>query len=258
VNPDSLSITLRPRSLAETADLALLFLVRHVQQYWFVSTLCLVVPAVAFYAISLHLGGFTTWLLVYLWAWLVEGIFVQLGAELLFGNRITTGKLLLTVLRRAWPYFIAMTVTQLWFAVQACTLILLPRGYSRMALFPEVILLEGLRGEAALGRCARLGRLFERRLGGLLGLSILIVVLVAILVEILGQVLFVLFMIPGTPPGDLFEQGISLASILGVLGVVPLLGTTRLFVYVGERARQDGWDVQLRFQGILARESELS
>lgn len=257
MNPNALSITLRPRSLAETADLALLFLVRHLKCYRLVSVLCLVIPAVALYAVSLRWGALATWLLLYLWAWLVEGVFVQLGAELLFGNRVSTGTLLGTVLRRAWPYLATMTVTQLWFAVQACTVLLLPRAYGRMALFPVVILLEGLRGRPALGRCGRLGRLFEHPLGWLFGLSSLIVGLAAILAEVLMQVVFMLFMIPGAPPGDLFEQGISLASIVGVLGTVPLLGTTRLFVYVGERARQDGWDVQLRFQGIAAREKDV-
>jgi hypothetical protein len=56
------------------------------------------------------------------------------------------------------------------------------------------------------------------------------------------------------PPFEDLSEGGSLYAIVGVLVAVPLFVTARLLAYVGGRAEQDGWDVQLRFQALKARE----
>jgi hypothetical protein len=56
--------------------------------------------------------------------------------------------------------------------------------------------------------------------------------------------------------GRLLEDGGSLYAVLGALSAVPLLSTLRLLAYADGRAQLDGWDIQVRFQAIRAREEE--
>jgi hypothetical protein len=140
------------------------------------------------------------------------------------------------------------------FGFLAVTVVLLPRGFAGSALVPEVVLLEGLRGGAALRRARRLGTTLARSMSGL-GLSTLVgFFMAAVLGDELGSTAFEFVLSLGSPGERLFADGGSPYAVFGVLAAAPLFVTARLLSYVDGRAEQDGWDIQLRFQALKARE----
>jgi hypothetical protein len=80
------------------------------------------------------------------------------------------------------------------------------------------------------------------------------IVVLAMLADQLGSATFEFLLSLGSPFESLFEDGGSLYAMLGALAAVPVTVTARLLAYVGGRAEQDGWDIQLRFQALRARE----
>ena len=256
MSPVSLSIALRPRTLLETCDLAFAFMRRNMSAYLAASFVTLLLPGVCFYAVgeSLHVGWPRVWLAVMAWSVLIQGVFTLLGGELLFASNVSLRR----VARRfAWSligYLTLLLVSSARLLVLAMTVVLAPRAFATSALIPEVVLLEGLRGRSALRRGERLGATLSRKM---LGFGLLVVFgtcAAAILAEALCWAVFNFLLQLGSPVGRLFDDGGSLYAVLGALGAVPLLTTLRLLAYADGRARQDGWDIQVRFQAIRTRD----
>ena len=142
------------------------------------------------------------------------------------------------------------------FVLFALTVILIPRGFAGSTLIPEVVLLEGLRGGAALRRGRRLGATLGRAMLDFGMITLAGFATAAVLADQLGSATFEFLLSLGSPLESLFEDGGSLYAMLGVLAAVPVLVTARLLAYVDGRAEQDGWDIQLRFQALRAREEQ--
>jgi hypothetical protein len=259
MSPVSLSIALRPRTLLETCDLAVAFTRRSLGVYWAVSLATLLVPGVCFYAIgqSLDVGWSWIWLMVAVWSVLIQGAFTLLGGELLFASNVSLRAVALRFARSLPGYVAVLLVSLARLFLLAMTVFLAPKAFAAAALIPEVVLLEGLRGRSALRRGERLGATLSRKMVGFGLLVVLGTCAAAILAEALCWAVFDFLLQLGSPFGRLFEDGGSLYAVLGALAAVPLLSTLRLLAYADGRARQDGWDIQVRFQAIRARDEVL-
>jgi hypothetical protein len=256
MNPVSLSIALRPRTLLETCDLAFAFIRRSLPLYLTASFVTLVVPGVCFFGVgeSLRVGWAQIWLAVAAWSVLAQGIFTLLGAELLFASDVSLRRISLRFARSLFGYLVVLVASAVRLVALSATVILAPRAFATSALIPEVVLLEGLRGRSALRRGDRLGATLSRRMLGFGLLAVFGTCSAAVLAEALCWALVDFVLQLGSPVGRLFEDGGSLYAVLGALAAVPLLATLRLLAYADGRARQDGWDIQVLFQAIRARD----
>ena len=258
MNPLTLSIALRRRSPLETCDLALAFVRRAFRPYFVLWLGALGVPGVALYAFHRYaeLDWLSTWLLLGAWITLVQGLFTLLGGELLFAAEASPRRVLRRFLASFGRYTFALVASRIVFALFAMTVILIPRGFASSTLIPEVVLLEGLRGDAALRRGRRLGTTLGRAMLDFGMVTLAGFATAAVLADQLGSATFEFLLSLGSPLESLFEDGGSLYAMLGVLAAVPVLVTARLLAYVDGRAEQDGWDIQLRFQALRAREEQ--
>ena len=103
----------------------------------------------------------------------------------------------------------------------------------------------------------RAARMIARNVVSVVGLLLLLslaaagFVFVAEMLVTNGLLDFVLQL--GRPFGSLFDEGGSVAALLGLFLAVPYWTTVRFLSYIDLRTRRDGWDVQLRFMAIQAR-----
>jgi hypothetical protein len=256
MSPLTLSIALRRRTPLETCDLALAFVRRAFRPYLTLWAFSLGLPGLTLYAWHRYaaLSWVTTWFLLVAWVVVVQGLFTLLGAELLFANEASIRRIVRRFLGSFFAYLFAMIASRIVFVFLAMTVILIPRGYAGSTLIPEVVLLEGLRGHAALRRARRLGTTLARPMldFGVVTLSGLF--MAGVLADRLGSTTVEFVLSLGSPFESLFDDGGSLFAMLGVLAGVPVVATARLLSYVDGRAEQDGWDIQLRFQALKARE----
>jgi len=260
VNPLALSIALRRRTALETCDLALAFVRRSFRSYFTLWLGTLGLPGVLLYAVHrvADFGWLTTWLLLAAWIVLVQGFFTLLGGELLFASQASSKRVARRFFASFGRYLVALVASRLVFALHAVTVVLFPRGFAGSTLIAEVVLLEGLKGGAALRRGRRLGSTLGR---AMLDFGMMLLVgfaTAAVLADQVGAAVFTFLLSVGSPFGSLLEDGGSLYAMLGVLAAVPVVVTARLLAYVDGRAGQDGWDIQLRFQALRAREETAS
>jgi hypothetical protein len=260
VNPLSLSVALRRRTTLETCDLALAFVRRSFRPYFTLWLGALGVPGVLLYVLHrvAELGWVSTWLLLAAWIVLVQGFFTLLGGELLFAREASPKRVVRRFFASFGRYSFALVASRFVFALLALTVILIPRGFAGSTLIAEVVLLEGLKGDAALRRGRRLGSTLGR---AMLDFGMILLVgfaTAAVLADQLGSAIFTFLLSVGSPFESLFDDGGSLYAMLGVLAAVPVVVTARLLAYVDGRAGQDGWDIQLRFQALRAREEPVA
>lgn len=258
MNPLALSIALRRRSPLETCDLALAFVRRGFRAYFTLWLWALGVPGLALYALhrTLQLGWGLTWFLLALWIVFVQGLFTLLGGELLFAEAASTRRVARRFFGALPSYLVAMIGSRILFALFALTLVLLPRGFAASTLMPEIVLLEGLRGDAAFRRGRRLGTTLGRQMLDFGVVTLAALATAAVLADQLGSAVVGFVLSFGSPFESLSDDGGSLYAMFGVLFAVPVIVTARLLAYVGGRAEQDGWDVQLRFQALKAKEEQ--
>ena len=256
MNPLALSIALRRRTTLETCDLALAFVRRAFRPYFTLWLSTLGLPGLGLYALhrAVELSWFWTWLLLGAWMSFTQGLFTLLGAELLFASEASPRRVFDRFVSSLSGYLFAMIMSRVTFGLLALTVLLVPRGFAGSALAPEVVLLEGLRGSAALRRARRLGTTLARSMSALGVITLSGFVTAAVLADEIGSAAVEFVLSLGSPFESLFDDGGSLYAVLGVLVAAPLFVTARLLAYVGGRAEQDGWDIQLRFQALKARE----
>jgi hypothetical protein len=258
VNPLTLSIALRRRTPLETCDLAVAFVRRAFRPYLYLWLGALGLPGIALYALHRYaeLDWFSTWALLAAWIVLVQGFFTLLGGELLFANQASPRRVARRFFANFGSYLFVLVVSRVIFVAFAFTVVLLPRGFAGSTLISEVVLLEGLRGDAALRRARRLGATLGRPMLDF-GVALLFAfAAAAVLGDKLGKATLEFLLSVGSPFESLLDDGGSLYAMLGVLAAVPFVTTARLLAYVDGRAEQDGWDIQLRFQALRAREEQ--
>ena len=255
-------VALRERGLLDVLDLTVRFIVAHASIYVRL-TLAVVVP----------LGGLVTWAVSYLEvapAWLVlivSAHFVQLPFTALAGRLVFERDVRLRdVLRdtlRVLPRAFGMRFLQLAGIVGGGLVACIPGFWLAAAWIfaPEVLVLEGSRPIATLGRARRMvNRQFGTAIGALAVLSLLHAVATYLFdrggITVLGELLQV------TPPEPAFTWSplhLGAPTVLAALGFwlfVPFGTTARFLVYIDLRTRSEAWDVQTRFAAIAARLAE--
>lgn len=258
MNLGAAAIVLRPRTLAEVLDLACRFsfstaLGLHAR----LSALVLLPGFAACLALrhALGWGWIEVWAVAVLFASLAQGAFTLAVSRLLFSEELGARAVLRLFARRLGSYFVALFLSRLLLAVAALPgLVGLPLVWPRLLFVHEASLLEGARATDALRRANRFAIAAGDAIGALFALlgTQAGIVLAA---ELLGQGLVDEVLQIGRPFGGLFTDGGSPYALCGFLLSVPYVATARFLKYIDARTRADGWDVQLRFMAIAAREA---
>jgi hypothetical protein len=184
-------------------------------------------------------------------------VFTVAVGRLLFSEELGAGQVLRLFGKRLGAYLGMLIASRTLLALSALPFLIgVPFLWPRLLFVYEASLLEGAGATAAVQRSARFitGRAAEV-LGALLALIVTQAGIVAC-VELLGQGLVQEVLQLGAPFGALFWDGGSPYALAGFFLSIPYVATARFLHYIDARTRSDGWDVQLRFMAIAAREGE--
>ncbi|EDM75145.1 hypothetical protein PPSIR1_30988 [Plesiocystis pacifica SIR-1] len=258
---DAARIVLRPRSMSETLDLALRFCTEPAAKLYAKLSAATLLPAylatVAVYWF-LDLDPFDVWLLALAIVTPLQGVFTVAVGRMMFAEDIGAAEVLGQYMRRLPAYLGTLILTRLLIALTSLGffLIIPPLwGWAQTTFSHEACLLEQAGPSAAFKRGQGMVKVNAMSTAGLLLLMSLAAMAFVMSAEGLfnyGLLEFVLQL--GMPLGSLFDDGISMAALLGLFLVVPFWSTARFLAYVDQRTRRDGWDVQLRFMAIQVRE----
>jgi hypothetical protein len=158
--------------------------------------------------------------------------------------------------RRLPSYVAALVASRIVMAVAALPILALPFAWVALLFVHEASLLEGA---GAVQACQRASRFVKGRGAQALGLLVLLLAgqLGAVLIcELLGQSLLDDVLQLGKPLGAAFEDGGSPFALAGLLASVPFVSTARFLQYIDTRTRADGWDIQVRFLAVNAKDAE--
>jgi hypothetical protein len=259
MNLGASAIVLRPRSLAEILDLACrlscsLALGLYLRLSALVLLPCLGLCLALRHA--LHWEWRAVWAVAIALGVLVQGVFTVAVGRLLFSEALTARQVLALYGRRLGAYLGMLFLSRILLAVAALPFLLgLPLAWPRLFFVHEASLLEGAGAMEAMRRSSRFS---GRDLGGVLvALAAVLATQVGfvLVAESLGDFLVNSVLQLGKPFGALFADGGSVYALAGFFLSVPYFVTARFLQYIDARTRSDGWDVQLRFMAIAAREA---
>jgi hypothetical protein len=255
---DECAIVLRPRSVAEVMDLACRVCAVNAGIYLRVAAVA-ILPC---FAVCVALRYWLSWDWGWVWtaaaglATIAQGAFTVLAGKLIFSEKLTVREVLAGFARRLPSYLGALLVTRAVMAISAFTFfIALPLLWVYMLFAHEASLLEG----AGPIETARRSTRFIKGRGGV-AFQLLLLLLVAEVsaiacVEVLGDGIVNDVLQLGQPFGSLLEEGGTPFALLGYFLSVPYVATARFLQYIDVRTRADGWDVQVRFIAIVAKDS---
>ncbi len=259
MNLGASAVVLRPRTLSEILDLACRLSCSLALGLYLRLAAVLLAPCLA---VCLALRYALEW--KWLWVWsvavalaaVVQGVFTVAVGRLLFSEALTARQALGLFGRRLGGYLGMLFVSRIVLALAALPMGLgLPFLGPRLLFVHEASLLETAGPAEAVRRAGR----FAAGRGGsvLLALLALLVTQAGIVVtaELLGQGLVDDVLQLGKPFGKLFWEGGSPFALAGFLLSVPYVATARFLHYIDSRTRSDGWDIQLRFMAVAARET---
>ena len=244
-------VALRERSLVDVLDLAIRFCVTHAGAYARMS-LVMIAPAFATtWSVAQAHGWWVAWPLAVLLASLIDGCFVALASRLVFGHARVRDALRATA--TVLHHLVAVRLVQGIALLASLSLLGMPWLWLGAVLLfmPEVVVLERATllevwvrsfvvAHSGLGIAASARFL----LSGLVGASVLFA-------DMAGRELQGILEI--RPDPSILEKGGSTLALLGFWAVLPLVATTRFFVYLDVRTRAEGWDIQTRFAALVAR-----
>jgi hypothetical protein len=254
------AIVLRPRTISEVFDLACRLCCSLAFGLYARLGLAVLLPILAV-CLGLRYGLDAPWWSVWLVAAALEpfaeGVFTVAASRIIFSPRIAPREVLGLFGNRFGAYLGSLVIHLLAIGVSAFTFfILLPFVAIRLLFLGEACLLEGLGGSRGLERSQAL---VAHRSGNALLVAIMLLLSRVGLVlasEMLFNGLVDDVLQLGRPFGALFDDGGSPAALAGFLLSAPFAATARFLQYIDTRTRSDGWDVQLRFTAIRAREQE--
>jgi len=259
VKLDRSLVVLRPRTVAEVLDLACLLCCSLGLRLYARLGAAVLLPGWGLCLVlryALGWGWLGVWLIALGYATLAQGVFTVAAGQLIFAERLTAREVLGALRGRWGSYLGAMLLSRFVIALSSLTLLLLPLAWIRAMFVPEASLLEGAGAGTASTRAAQLiyGRssdAFVALMGMLLSQAAFVLV-----AELLGHGLLGTVLQVGRPFGSLFGDGGSPSALLGLLLAVPFVATARFLQYIDMRTRTDGWDIQLRFMALSARERQ--
>ncbi len=261
MNVQQARITLRPRTLAETFDLALRWCTSVGRTLYLRLCLILLLPAVfACYGLRVvaELPWTQVWLVAAFVAMVLQGPFTIAASRLMFETEVTARSVLRQFLGRLGAYLVALVATRILFAVGLAVVLAWPWTWAYGAFVHEAVLLENQGGFAGVRRG---GKFAAGQYGAVLGLGmglLCAIVLFIVAADQAGSVLFDFVLQIGRPFGDLLEDGGSLAALVGFFAAVPYVVSVRFLQYIDSRTRRDGWDLQFAFLSLVVAEQAAS
>jgi hypothetical protein len=202
------------------------------------------------------------WTLLVVASHFVQLPFTALAGRLVFERDVRLRDVLRDSLR-VMPRAIGMRILQLGGIVGGGVVFCIPAAWLGAAwLFaPEVLVLEGSKPVATLGRARRMVNRHFGIAAGALALLVLLHVTATLLFDAAGRtILDEIFQF--TPPDAVFTfspMHLAAPTVLASIGFwlfVPWGATARFLVYIDLRTRSEAWDVQTRFAAIAARHAE--
>ncbi len=258
MNLDRAAIVLRPRTVSEICDLAVRLTFSLALPLYAKLSAIVLLPLLAG---ALALRHFARWEWFYIWlvaipaANLAQGVFTVAAGRLIFAEDLRVREVLGAFGRRLPSYFFALIASRLLLGLAALPLFSLPFAWVALIFVHEASLLEGAGPVQACQRASR----FVRGRGGPAFL-LLLMMLVAqgagvLIAEVVGQSVLDDIFQAGKPFGSMWEDHGSPFAMLGLLLSVPIIATARFLHYIDTRTRADGWDIQVRFLGIAAKDT---
>ncbi len=247
-------IAFRPRTLAETFDLALRWVPTVGGRLYLVLGLLFLLPAaIACYLLAALADWpwFPVWLVAIGIAMVFQGLYTIAASRLMFERDVTVRSVVAQYVRKLPSYLVALLITRFISAVGLFTFIGLPWMWAYGAFVHEASLLEGHDAMAAVRRG---GAFTARQYGNVVLMGVGQLIALFAFVAAADQVEYMLldFVLQlGRPFGALFEHGGSAGALVGFFAAVPLLATVRFLMYIDGRTRRDGWDIQLAFLAVV-------
>lgn len=261
MNLDQARIVLRPRSSSEILDLALRFMSEAAGKRYLHIGLLTLLPAwlICVYArFGLHWEWVSVWALALAFVTPLQGLYTIAVGKLMFAEEVRLREIFGQYFRRLPAYLVTLVLTRIMIGVMGLLAFLVIPPFwmwGRVNYVHEACLLEQAGPVDAINRAARM---IARNTLGAVGLVLLLLVAAAgfiVVTELLLNDGLLDFMLQlGKPFGSLFDEGGSAAALLGAFLAVPYWATARFLAYVDLRTRRDGWDVQLRFMALQAKQ----
>lgn len=259
MNLGASAIVLRPRGVAEIMDLACRFTFTRAFGLYLRLSAVFLLP---FYAavVALHylleLEWWHTALIGLSLATWLEAPFTLAASRAMFNEKPTTKQVLKSFWSHIGSYTGAMIIKGLVISatgVLTCGLgffIFAPSG----TYVPEVTLLEDSTGTAAWGRSKRL--VGQRSSDAFMAFASLFVAQVAFAFgfEVFGQALVSTILQLGQPFGSVLQDGMTPFFLAGIFLAAPYIATSRFLAYIDTRTRADGWDIQVKFMSVVAKD----
>lgn len=256
---DRAAIVLRPRTVAEVVDLAFRLTFSLALPLYAKLSAIVLLPIFAGLLALRHAAEWTwygVWIVAIAAANLAQGIFTVAAGRLIFSENLGVRDVLSAFVRRLPSYFMALVASRVVLAVAALPVLALPFAWVALVFVHEASLLEGA---GAVQACQRAARFVSGRGAQAFGLLVLLLAgqFGAILIgELLGQSLLDDVLQLGRPLGSAWRDGGSPFAIAGLLASVPFVATARFLQYIDTRTRVDGWDIQVRFLALSAKDTE--
>lgn len=263
MNLDQARVVLRPRSSSEILDLALRFMSEAAGKRYLHIGLLTLLPAwliCVYTRFGLHWEWPAVWALALAFATPLQGVYTIAVGRLMFAEQVRLRDIFLQYFRRLPAYLVTLALTRVMLGLMGLlSFLLIPPFWmwGRVNYIHEACLLEQAGPFDAIGRASRM---ISRNTMGAVGLVLLLSVAATgfvVVAELLINDGLLDFMLQvGKPFGSLLDEGGSAAALLGMFMAVPYWTTARFLAYVDLRTRRDGWDVQLRFMAIQAKQGE--
>ena len=249
----SARVALRERGLLDVLDLALRFVAANGALYARL-TLLVVLPVGALVTLAVsRLPPVLAWAIVVAASPLAQIPFTVLAGRLVFERDVRVRDVLRDAVR-VLPRAFVLRVLQLGGILGAGLACGIPGAWLAAAwLFSgEVLVLEGSRPVATLGRARRLvNRHFGSAAAALIGLFVLHVT--SVLVFDFGGRAIIGELLQMTAPEPITQTGATTLAMIGFWIFIPFGATARFLVYIDLRTRSEAWDVQTKFAAIAAR-----
>jgi hypothetical protein len=257
MNLSAAAVVLRPRTVSEVLDLACRVCVRLAARLYLRLSAFVLLPCFAGCLALRQLFGadwWVVWCVAILLATLAQGPFTVAIGRILFSQQVTVTDCLAAFSARAGAYLRSLFSMAMLLALLSWTVILVPWVSQRLLFVHEVCLLEGGSDSVVWKRCRQL-------VAGRESSTLLVVMLLwlarigcVFVAEELGNALVDDVLQLGRPLGRLWSDGGTAFALAGLFASVPYVATARFLQYIDTRTRSDGWDIQLKFMAIGARE----
>jgi hypothetical protein len=249
-------VTLRERPLLDVFDLAVRFCALHAGAYTRLSLAVLLPGFAASWAVAHYGGWWLAWVATVAATSFATAPFLALASRLVFADSVGTGEALRMALR-ALPRLMGIRFLQLLALLVSTLLFWLPWLWIGTVLLfvVEVVILEQAGVGASFGRAQRIANANFSSGASTMLILLLAPIGAAMLADVAGREVLQTVLEIKAPP-SMFREGGSWLALAGWWSTLPILATSRFFVYLDTRTRTEGWDIQTRFAAIATRATE--